>query len=246
MPFRLSPIKSIILMFSPRQRYIDYRITKPCGTSIHIPVVLNEQGLAAEKAAAVGEAEYMGKNCTDCEVHHGCCKAENALSEVIKRFDDLKSTDFIHAEVQMEGRQISMDSQAPRALASLMGLLMASSGCPRLIPFRAMALFHLPFATAEENAIRAAGFWLMRCWTQNMNLAENPFTALQVAWDSLEEVNQYLSRKLLAQTSNDAASNGIAFLDVLAKMGTMGLDSALETLRPVLNASASAELPDPT
>ncbi len=228
-------------MFSPRQRQIDYQIKKPCGGVVDIPVVLDEQGLASPAGTGqtpVGPVEYMGEHCQACEAHHGCCKAERALDGVLTEFENLKSTDWVNASVRMEGRQVSVESPAPRVLASLLGLLMASSGCPRLIPFRAMALYHLPFATAEENAIRAAGFWLMRCWIQGEPLDENPFSALQTAWDNLEEVNRHVSQKVLARSQHDAASNGIAFLDVLAKMGTMGLESALETLRPVLSAQA--------
>jgi hypothetical protein len=238
-----------ILMFSAKLRHIDYQIRKPCGTEIHIPIQLDERGLKRsdeERAgleAPSGASEYMGADCRACERHYGRCKAETAIVDVAERFDDLHSTDRITTEVTIEGRTVSLESPAPRALASLMGLLMASSGCPRLIPFRAMALFHQPFATAEENVVRAAGFWLIRCWTQGTTTDESPFTALQEVWDSLEDVNRHVGEKLLARTSSDAASNGIAFLDVLAKMGTLGLDSALDMLRPVLTAQAHASLP---
>jgi hypothetical protein len=239
-----------ILMFSAKLRHIDYQIRKPCGTKIHIPIQLDERGLKRNPEAAAdapempaGVSEYMGEDCRACERHYRHCKAETAIVDVAERFDDLHSTDFITTEVTIEGRTVRLESPAPRALASLMGLLMASSGCPRLIPFRAMALFHQPFATAEENVVRAAGFWLIRCWTQGTTTEESPFTALQQVWDSLEDVNRHVGEKLLARTTSDAASNGIAFLDVLAKMGTLGLDSALDMLRPVLTAQAHASLP---
>lgn len=226
-------------MFSPKFRQIDYRITKPDNTCIHIPVQLDERGLRITDTAG-GEpaevAEYAGEDCISCERYYGHCKAERAIADVTATFDDLQSTDLVNTAVEIEGRTLHLESPAPRALASLMGLLMASSGCPRLLPFRAMAVFHQPFATPEENVVRAAGFWLIRSWTQGIQLDGDAFASLQHAWSNLEEVNQHVSAKVLANTKNDAASNGIAYLDVLAKIGTFGLDSALDMLRPVLAA----------
>lgn len=226
-------------MFAARLRQIHYRIEKPCGQVIEIPIVLDPQGLRQ----TAGEAEpslrddpdYRHQTCSGCERHYGGCQAEKAITPVVAAVDDLLSTDSIRTEVRQEGRTVSLESPAPRALASLLGLLMASSGCPRLQPFRAMALFHQPFATAEENAVRAAGFWLMRHWARN-HAASEPFAELQALWEDLEDVNRHVSTKLLAHSQSDVASNGVAYLDVLAKMGTLGLDTVLDTLRPVLLA----------
>ena len=226
-------------MFEPKLRLISYKITKPSGVVVHIPVQLNERGLICESVGQRSDqsvsSEFIGENCLACDRHHQGCKAERAIGPVVDSFDDLHSTDEVSAEVETEGRIVALKSPAPRVLASLMGLLMASSGCPRLIPFRAMALFHQPFATAEENVVRAAGFWLMRSSSQG-TLVDNPYEALQEAWEMLENVNRHVSEKLLARCSTDVSSNGVAYLDVLAKIGTLGLESVLEVLHPAFSA----------
>src|SRR5690606_40128032 len=50
---------------------------------------------------------------------------------------------------------------AQQALASLMGLVMASSGFPKTAVFRPMARFHLPFSSESETAYRVAAMYLV-------------------------------------------------------------------------------------
>lgn len=221
-------------MFAPVSRRFDYKISTLGGTVFPISVVLDAQGLNDKCARPVNLAAEPGIECEDCEVRHGICVAEASLRDVVLAFGELQSTEILRAEVDTDGRRVSIEAPAARVLGSLMGLLMASSGCPRLIPFRAMALFHQPFSTPEETAIRAASFTLMRAWAQSRLHPEYTFDELLVIWESLESVNRHVWRKILAQADSDAAVNGIAFLDALAKLGALGLESALEAINPVL------------
>jgi hypothetical protein len=61
------------------------------------------------------------------------------------------------------------------------------------------------------------------------------------AWTRLEDVNARIGRQLMRHCATDAAPNGLALLDALAKIGIHGLDKALEALRPTLRAGAPAQ-----
>ncbi len=102
--------------------------------------------------------------CTGCpleksKVSH--CPAAVHLSTVIDGFTDLVSYDKVRVEVETDERAVIATLSAQQALASLMGLIMASSGCPRTAVFRPMARFHLPFSNESETAYRVAAMYLV-------------------------------------------------------------------------------------
>ena len=102
--------------------------------------------------------------CTGCpleksKVSH--CPAAVHLSTVIDGFTDLVSYDKVRVEVETDERAVIATLSAQQALASLMGLIMASSGCPRTAVFRPMARFHLPFSNESETAYRVAAMYLL-------------------------------------------------------------------------------------
>jgi len=80
------------------------------------------------------------------------CPAAVHLSSVIDGFEDLVSYDTVRVTVESEERSVTATLSAQQALASLMGLVMASSGCPRTAVFRPMARFHLPVSSESETA----------------------------------------------------------------------------------------------
>ena len=69
--------------------------------------------------------------------------------------------DQVRVTVESEERAVIATLSAQQALASLMGLIIASSGCPRTAVFRPMARFHLPFSSESETAYRVASMYLV-------------------------------------------------------------------------------------
>ncbi len=89
------------------------------------------------------------------------CPAALHLAGVIDRFTDLVSYDQVRVVVETDERAVSAQLSAQQGLASLIGLIMASSGCPKTAVFRPMARFHLPFSSETETAYRVAAMYLM-------------------------------------------------------------------------------------
>jgi len=108
--------------------------------------------------------ELKFNQCVGCPLDpasHRHCPAAVHLSGVIDGFSDLVSYDQVRVTVESEERAVVATLSAQQALASLMGLIMASSGCPRTAVFRPMARFHLPFSNEAETAYRVAAMYLM-------------------------------------------------------------------------------------
>ena len=80
---------------------------------------------------------------------------------MIDGFTDLVSYDQVRVTVESDERALVATLSAQQALASLIGLIMASSGCPRTAVFRPMARFHLPFSSESETAYRVAAMYLL-------------------------------------------------------------------------------------
>ena len=53
------------------------------------------------------------------------------------------------------------------AIRSLIGLIMALSGCPHMEFFKPLARFHLPWASLEETTLRSASIYLLMQFFKN-------------------------------------------------------------------------------
>ena len=53
------------------------------------------------------------------------------------------------------------ETSAQQAMSSVLGLIMATSGCPWTDRLRPMARFHLPFASEAETLYRSVGMFLL-------------------------------------------------------------------------------------
>lgn len=60
-----------------------------------------------------------------------------------------------------EERTYSKDTLLQQGLASLLGIVMTTSGCPVLEPLKPMVRFHLPFATLTETVYRMVSMCLV-------------------------------------------------------------------------------------
>lgn len=58
-------------------------------------------------------------------------------------------------------RTVSAETSAQQGLGSLLGLIMATSGCPHTVFFKPMARFHLPFSNESETIYRAVSMYLL-------------------------------------------------------------------------------------
>ena len=222
-------------MFIPRKLRVTYSVEKPDGEVVEFVIRLDENGLLEDPPTA-GPAwtRMAGEPCLDCAVRGSGCRAALAIAPVVEAFIGIDSLQQVRARASQSNHSTEINGPVSRVVSSIMGLVMAASGCPKIAPFRAMAVYHQPFSTLEETVIRAAGFLLLGRWAHGTLANENPFAPLIEAWQQLEQVNLNISRSLQDYCTTDAALNGLVNLDMFAKAGAFGLESALAALRPTL------------
>ncbi len=170
---------------------------------------------------------------------HPHCPAAVALANVSTSFGNRTSYTPVRVTVetgQSAGgtptRTITRQAPLQEALFPLLGLRMATSGCPVLSKLRPMARFHLPFADSEETAYRAISMYLVSQFLrQSKGLsAEFDLRGLGEIYEQVHEVNLTFSKRLAQAGSADANINSLTTLDMFAQDVPWSIEAALPSL----------------
>ena len=186
---------------------------------------------------------HQCSNCPlDIEKHPHCPVAEN-LVNIVTRFHGLVPHDEIHLDVITEERLISQDTTVQNGISSLMGLVMATSGCPRTAFFRPMARFHLALASEEETLYRATSMYLLAQYflkkeDKNIDLTLEGLTKI---YRNIHIVNTSIVERLRAARENDPALNAIVLLDMYALFLPHVVGKSLEEVQYLFQAFINDE-----
>ena len=166
------------------------------------------------------------------------CPAALHLAGVIDGFTDLVSFDTVRVTVESEERSVSATLSAQQALSSLMGLIMASSGCPRTAVFRPMARFHLPFSNESETAYRVAAMYLVaqHFVARDGGKPDLALDDLESVYRGMHAVNRGMAQRLRAASRQDAIVNAIVLLDVYSSLVPAAIHDILEEIKPAFAA----------
>jgi len=147
------------------------------------------------------------------------CPAAVSLVELVDRFDTLMSYDEVDVEVVSAQRTYSATTTVQKALSSLVGLHMATSGCPVLGALRPMARFHLPFANQSETLFRAAGAYLISQYflKQKGGEFDSSLDGLSALYEQIHLINLSLAKRLREISVSDAGLNAVTLLDLFAQ-----------------------------
>jgi hypothetical protein len=169
------------------------------------------------------------------------CPAALHLAGVIDGFSDLVSYDQVRVTVESEERAVIATLSAQQALASLMGLIIASSGCPRTAVFRPMARFHLPFSSESETAYRVASMYLVaqHFKARNGQAADFTLADLESVYRGVHAVNRGMAQRLRAASRQDAIVNAIVLLDVYSSLVPAAIHDILDEVKPAFIALLS-------
>lgn len=174
--------------------------------------------------------------CPNCPLttrtHPHCLIAVN-LVNMVKRFEGLLSYGEIQVDVITEERFICQDTTVQRGISSLLGLVMATSGCPHTAFFKPMARFHLPFASKKETVYRATSMYLLAQYflKQEGRNADLELTGLTKIYDDVEVVNISIAERLRAATETDSTVNAVILLDIYTKALPLIIEESLEEIR---------------
>jgi hypothetical protein len=174
--------------------------------------------------------------CAHCPLNsdtHPYCPLSARISGIVDRFAEIISYEEMVVQVETPERTVSKDTTAQQGLSALMGLVMATSGCPITALFKPMAAFHLPFANSDETTYRAASMYLLAQYYLNREVGKVDMSmrGLEAFYRSIEVLNEHMATRVREATARDAAINALVELDFFAKNFTFGMEDRLEELK---------------
>ncbi len=179
--------------------------------------------------------------CSHCPLQsaeHPYCPLARALAGPVAALSDVLSYDKVEVEVVTPERRILNNTTAQNGISAMMGLIIATSGCPHMAFFKPMARFHLPFATDIETLYRAATMYLLgQFFRRSHGLpADDGFDGLLKLYHNVEIVNRAMANRLRAAARADGTVNALVLLDMFAKILPSAVDHALQELQPLYTA----------
>lgn len=165
------------------------------------------------------------------------CPFARALSPFVARFDRFYSYDTSVVEVRAGRRTIVTEGPLQQGMASLLGLIGATSGCPKLAFFRPMARHHLPFASAEETLTRAFATHLLREYLRQGGTGSQSIDVggLQAHYAAVALVNRGMADRIRSAFVKDSVVNAIVILDTFAQAIPFVVEESLEEIRPLFD-----------
>lgn len=178
---------------------------------------------------------------------HPHCPVAVHLIKVLAICKDLFSYETIHVEIITNERTVSKETSAQKGISSLMGLIMATSGCPHTNFLKPMARFHLPLASIEETVCRAVSMYLLAQYflRKQGKKADFDLEGLKKIYSNIKLINATMAERLRAIIDEDAAVNALTILDNFAHALPLVIEESLEDTRylfaPYLDQADSAD-----
>jgi hypothetical protein len=182
--------------------------------------------------------ELAFSRCANCPLDervNAHCPAALQLASALEPLNALVSFDTVGVTVTQAERTVYVQTSAQQAMSSVIGLVMATSGCPWTDHLRPMARFHLPFASEAETVYRSIGMFLLARAIAGSDESQG-FAALEALYENLHVVNRDMSRRLGAAARTDPARNAMALLDAYTTLLPAALERSLDDLRPLFDA----------
>jgi hypothetical protein len=225
---------------SPPQR-IRYRFDLPDGSQKSLDFTFDAADFRLANALPPAPPFWTVlsfNQCANCPLdaaRHPHCPAALQMVSAIEPLKALVSFDEVGVTVTQEERTIYADTTAQQAMSSVLGLIMATAGCPWTDRLRPMARFHLPFASELETVYRSVCMFLLAREMAGAGGADG-YVALRALYENLHVVNRGMSRRLGAAAQTDPARNAMALLDAYTTLLPAALESSLEELEGLFDA----------
>lgn len=217
----------------------NYCFTFPKGNRKHFTLELDAGTLllaTPQKAVVDDWVKLPYYQCSCCPLsiaESSCCPIAANLAELVLAFRDTASYESCHVSCSTSERVVSKDTIVQDGLSSIMGIIMATSGCPVMDILKPMARFHLPFATVDEAMFRSVSVYLLRQYFIFLESGHSDFHLENVKtyYHKIELVNGGILQRIKHATKMDADRNAIVILNCLAQILYLELDDNLQSLR---------------
>ncbi|MFN2359806.1 MAG: hypothetical protein ABR522_01845 [Marinobacter sp.] len=160
------------------------------------------------------------------------CPAAVEILPVVHEFQAEDAYQKVDVVVSDERRTYSKSTTLEEALRSLLGLKMATSGCPVLSELKSMAVHHLPFASNDEFIMRSVSHYLLEQYLAKRNHQEPDWDlkGLVERNQRLQLVNQALWQRIHSVCKGDSNLKALLNFFSMASSVSFSLESQLRKL----------------
>jgi hypothetical protein len=223
---------------------IVYRLSRPDGSTMEYVLSLEPAKIKAcdaDDSTLPPWTKLEYKQCTHCPLSqrkNTYCPLAAKMSGIMGFFDSVLSYARVRLEIETTERMVVKETTSGRALSSIMGLVIPTSGCPHTAYFRPMARFHLPFASPDETVYRAASMYLLAqyyCHQAGFK-PDMDMRGLKKIYENMRILNASFAERLRAASKTDTSINAIALLDTFTFFLPVALDESLKDFRTLFEA----------
>ena len=173
--------------------------------------------------------------CSNCPLktaEHTHCPAAVEILPVVEAFKNEDAYQKVDVRVVDDRRSYQKETALEEALRSLLGLKMATSGCPVLSELRPMAVHHLPFASSDEFIMRSVSHYLLQQYFEKRNHREPDWDlkGLVERNQRLQLVNQALWQRIHSVCQGDSSLKALLNFFSMASSVSFSLESQLRKL----------------
>lgn len=229
------------MVLSRKTYAVNYRLEMDNGAAISYDVEISKDTLQSRAIVpdVLPEWTRMDKDkCSHCSLADSeHCPVAVRLVNPVQRFGALVSHTPVTATVVTPERTYVKRVDVQEALRSLFGLIMATSGCPSMQPFKFMARYHLPFASIEETISRITATYLLRQMFKHPGRLELPIDLKEIEhlYNTIQTINESMARRLRESTIADGAVNAIVILSAYSSLIPVVIEKELESLKPLFD-----------
>lgn len=225
-------------MTAQTETTFNYRFDFPDGSKKRFLIQLDPKTFTL-KQANQRSPEWTELNNSQCS----CCRLDNTveshcpvavnIADLISAFKDIISHEACAVSCITNDRTYTKETIVQDGLSSILGIIMATSGCPTMNILKPMARFHLPFSTVDESIFRSVSVYLLRQYFIQKKGGKGDFslTVMQKYYEQIEEVNKGILGRIKNASNLDADKNAIVILNCMAQILNMEVDDNLNSLQ---------------
>ncbi len=210
----------------------QYQFTFDNGVEKTFTVHLNDATLdliPQTQSAPPNWTALTHHQCPGCPLNaaqHPHCPIAVNLVEMVDFLQEFPSFEQVNVKIISNARIYAKHTSLQEGFSSLLGLYMATSGCPIMNKLKPMIRTHLPFATVAETFYRLlaayvlAQYFLYRQGKEpDMNL-----NGLSALFKDIQQVNKAFWRRLASISISDTSLNALVRLDSTAQYTAFSVD----------------------
>ncbi len=165
-------------------------------------------------------------HCPLSENDYEFCPLAVSLADVIDSFSNMSSYEQIELVINTEEREFRKETSLQDGVRSMLGIKMATCGCPVMGKFKPMARFHLPFANLEETQYRYFSMYMLAQYfiAKREGKADWEMHEFRNILEDVRVLNLNVSRKVAQIEAKDTTINSVVILNNFADYVSFNLD----------------------